>query len=218
MLSSRNFGPKNSSQVDPTVAMGQPSRLITTKDVQVPSEGIILELKDVEVSGRSTNGDHSSVATVLAIQPSRAFDTCKAINTNRYVYSLPPPTVSELRDRLQALGLPSKIYQAPYYSKDTDIPESSKEYAGLTYRLKGGRGIAWLEEWSTSLSETLVHKSNKNVELNPVGIGGWEYASLPPSAKEVRQSLELLPSTSILRKPKIRSQVKSISGHQISNA
>lgn len=217
-MSSRNFGPKNSSQVDPTVPMGQPSRRIVMKDVQIPSEGIILELKGVEVSGRSRTGDHSSVATALAIQPSRAFDTCKAINTNRYVYSLPPPTVSELRDRLQALGLPSKIYQAPHYSKDTDIPESSKEYAGLTYRLKGGRGIAWLEEWSTNPSETLVHKSTKNMELNPVGVGGWEYASHPPSAKEVRQSLALLPSTSIIRKPKIRSQVTSISGHQISNA
>ncbi len=198
--------------------MGGSSRRMMSKDVQVPSEGIVLELKDVEASGRSTNGDHSAVVTALAIQPSRAFDTCKAINTNRYVYSLPPPTVSELRDRLQALGLPSKIYQAPYYSKDIDIPESSKEYAGLTYRLKGGRGVGWLEEWSTSLSETLVHKSNKNIELNPVGVGGWEYASHPPSAKEVRRSLELLPSTSIIRNPKIRSQVKSISGHQISNA
>lgn len=216
ILSCRQLGLKAPLHVDATESIRRPSGCIVSKDVQV-SDDIVLGLKDIEIPdlppeernstlSPSNSGNH--VITALAVQPSRAFNTCKAINTNRYVYSLPPPTVSELRDRLQILGLPSKIYQAPYYSKDSDIPESCKEYAGMTYRLKGGRGAVWLEEWSTTQFE--VYKSNKNIELNPIGVGGWEYASHPPSAKEVRQSLELLPSILNIGKPKARSQVKSV--------
>lgn len=130
------------------------------------------------------------------------------MNANRYVYPPRAPTVSELKGQLQKLGLPSRIYQAPYYSKDCDIPEGSKEYAGLTYRLKGGQGIAWLEEWSTNQSPTSVPKTNEKFELNHIGIGGWEYAGHPPSVKVVRHALATALSTPTSRKPRFRSQVK----------
>jgi DNA polymerase zeta len=150
----------------------------------------------------------ASLITARAVQPSRAFDTCKAVNANRYVYSPRAPTVSELKDQLQKLGLPSKIYQAPYYSKDCDIPEASKEYAGLTYRLEGGQGISWLEEWSTNLPAISVPKSDQKIELNHIGIGGWEYAGHPPSVKELRRSLDTFLSAPNDLGQKARSQVK----------
>jgi DNA polymerase zeta len=143
------------------------------------------------------------------VLPSRAFDTCKAANLNRYVYSPRAPTVSELKDQVQILGLPSKIYQVPYYSKDCDIPEASKEYAGLTYRLKGGQGISWLEEWSTNQSPTSVLMSFEKFELNCIGVGGWEYAGHPPSVKEVRRSLATLLSSPSSWPQKSQSQVKN---------
>lgn len=156
-----------------------------------------------------TPQDRASSITARAVQPSRAFDTCKAVNENRYVYSPRAPTMSELKEQFQRLGLPSKIYQAAYYSRDPDIPEVSKEYAGLTYRLKGGQGIAWLEEWSTNQPATSV--SNSKVQLNHTGIGGWEYAGHPPSVREVRRSLATLLSTSASRQQTFRSQVKRLS-------
>lgn len=126
--------------------------------------------------------------TARAIQLSRIFNTFKRASTNSYVYSMQPPTSLDLRNSLQALGLPDKMYQAPHYSKDLDIPEHTKEYAGLIYRLKGGQGIATLDEWSSSqLHDTSA--STKTLSLISVGVGGWEYASHPPSVKEVRQSI-----------------------------
>lgn len=151
----------------------------------------------------------ASFISARAVQPSRAFDSCKAVNSNRYVYSPRAPTVSELKCQLRELGLPSKIYQPPYYSKDSDIPEASKEYAGLTYRLKGGQGISWLEEWSTDQSAVSVPKSDEKIQLNHIGVGGWEYASDPPSMKEVRRSLATLLASPPGRAQRLRSQVKN---------
>jgi len=135
----------------------------------------------------------SSLISARAVQLSRAFESCKVPNSNQYTYTMVPPTASYLRESFEALGLPSKIYQPPYYSKDVDVPDSFKEYAGLVYRLKGGTGIAQLDEWSNSSFEhhSRLSKTSPPTYLESAGIGGWEYASEPPSVKDVRRSLQL---------------------------
>ena len=210
-----NFRPslrQTVQEIDDVPAPNADTHGIGSSSDNLPEEGASQLVKPL------TAEDRSSLITAHAIEPSRAFNTCKTVNTNRYIYSLQPPTVSELRDQLQALGLPSKIYQPPYYSKDSDIPESTKEYAGLTYRLKGGQGIAWLEEWSThpfadkNPSMQNNTKLDTKLELSPLGVGGWEYASHPPGMTEIRQFLDILLPTSNARNIKVRSQV---SGHEI---
>ena len=156
-----------------------------------------------------TAEQRSSLITARAVQLSKAFDTCKATNTNRYIYSVPPPSVSDLEESFESLGLPNKTYQAPYYSKDADIPEMAKEYAGLTYRLKGGQGIATLTEWSSN--DELGQNSASNLEFETAGIGGWEYASHPPSVLEVRRSVATIDASSTKSKSKLQSQV----GYQV---
>lgn len=150
--------------------------------------------------------ERSLLITARAIQLSKIYNTFKRESTNSYVYSVQPPTWLHLKNSLQSLGLPDKIYQPPYYSKDFDIPEHTKEYAGLTYRLKGGQGIATLEEWSPSLLHN-ASSSTMTLSLVAAGVGGWEYASHPPSVKEIRQSIKLVPK---LRgnSEKSRSQVR----------
>lgn len=163
---------------------------------------------DVEHPFLTLNADErSSLITARAVQLSRAFDTCKTVNSNRFVYSLPAPTVSELNVQLQTLGIPDKIYQVPHYSMDSDIPETSKEYAGLSYHLKGGQGIASLDEWSTSGLKD-KSKAITTPELDPLGVGGWEYASHPPSVKDVRLSIPSLFQSVRDGKKKPRSQVR----------
>jgi DNA polymerase zeta len=130
--------------------------------------------------------ERMSLISARAVKLSRAFDTCKATNLNRYVYSVLPPSLLDLQECLQRFSLASKIYQAPYYSNDSDISEIPKEFAGLIYRLKGGQGIATLEEWSTNGG---VNSLDVSHHLHADGIGGWEYAGLPPSVKEVRLGL-----------------------------
>ncbi|KAF8122368.1 hypothetical protein EV363DRAFT_1182775, partial [Boletus edulis] len=69
------------------------------------------------------------------------------------------------------------------HSKKVDVPDGPREYAGLLYRLKG-RGLDALEEWQAS--EGHISSAPKDTRLS-VSCGGWEYASTPPSVREVKK-------------------------------
>lgn len=203
-------------ELTPTRSHHQQSRIDADLEADaLDDELLAMPLVDgfVEVDKQPllTAKERSDQITARAVQLSRAFDTCNTTNQNRYVYSVQPPSKSDLKDQLQARGLPSKIYQLPYYSKDCDIPEGSKEYAGLVYNLKGGQGIATLEEWSTG--ESKKKSDDSKFGLDVVGIGGWEYASHPPSVKEVRISLVTFQADEN-RKRRLRSQVTNLMAHQ----
>ncbi|KDR84999.1 hypothetical protein GALMADRAFT_131759 [Galerina marginata CBS 339.88] len=154
--------------------------------------------------------ERSSLIAARAVQLSKAFNTCKATSTNQYVYFLQPPTWLDLHLGLQNLGLSSKIYQTPYYSEDVDIPDNPKEYAGLTYHLKGGQGIASLDDWYTEPASDANQTVRNSPCLNPIGVGGWEYASHLPSMKEIRRTMELLEirTNNKMKKQKLTSQIE----------
>ena len=117
------------------------------------------------------------------VRVSYAFRTIKEPNLNRYTYAHAPPRTLEL---LEVLGddIPNKIYQPPHYSRSCDIPERPQEYAGLLYHLQGGQGICGLEYWDEFVgSQETVFRAP---EFDPAEVGGWEYASSPPSMKEVK--------------------------------
>ena len=132
---------------------------------------------------------------------------------NAFVYNIAPPLASELLSSLEFRGLPSKLYQDPYYSKAEDVPERPWEFAGLVYRLKKGDGLSVLEEWElTSPQESLTERTpaeDWNVfedRFDRTGVGGWEYASSPPSVREVRKWLASTARAQLSKKPKSRSQ------------
>jgi len=116
------------------------------------------------------------------IRVSYAFRTIKVLGLNSYTYAHAPPKTLEL---LEALGdnVPNKIYQPPHYSRAYDIPERTREYAGLSYHIQGGQGICGLQDWDdfSGLQEAAFRSS-----FDPAEVGGWEYASGPPSVKEVK--------------------------------
>lgn len=139
-----------------------------------------------------------------AIKPSHVFNTCMATNLNRYVYSLQPPSSHDLLASLEGLGIDNRIYRSPYYSKDSDIPDNPKEYAGLQYHLKGGEGIVSLDEWDHA---EMLAVFPQTMRLDPAGIGGWEYARHPPSIKEVRKWIVSDEGRSHTKSRKLHSQV-----------
>ncbi len=108
---------------------------------------------------------------------------------NAYVYRSQPPTAAELVGSTDQYGIPSKVYRNPYYSKESDAPERPREYAGLVFHLKGGDGITDLEEWKPDESAPSV-RGSPSCALERTGVDGWEYASAPPSVKQVRKWLE----------------------------
>jgi len=69
------------------------------------------------------------------------------ISPQGYIYAHIPPSASELLLTVDDFGIPSKVYQSPYYSNESDAPEHSKEYAGLLFIIQRGRGLSTLKDW-----------------------------------------------------------------------
>jgi DNA polymerase zeta len=99
-------------------------------------------------------------------------------------YALASPTSAELLSSLEDYNVQPKVYQPPFYSRETDAPHQAREYAGLKYYIKGGSGVGILEEWAghqTSFSPPTTFLL--------AGFAGWEYAGCPPSPKQARSWL-----------------------------
>jgi DNA polymerase zeta len=149
---------------------------------------------------------------VFGTQGPRVFSTqAKKEIKNAFVYAIPPPPASELLSGLESHGLPRKIYQDPHYSKAEDVPDRPWEFAGLVYHLKKGDGLSVFEEWEPSSAAEQLEKDalfeDRNVfedRFDRTGVGGWEYASAPPSVREVRKWL--ISTTQSCEKPQSRSQ------------
>ncbi|KAF8078614.1 hypothetical protein FPV67DRAFT_1465830 [Lyophyllum atratum] len=146
-----------------------------------------------------------TAAVVKLLRESYAVHTIKAINMNRYEYAVPPPSAVNLRNSLDDYDVPRKIYRPPHYSLISDVPERPKEYAGLLFRLKGGEGITHLDIWDDSVQSTV--QSEWLSPLLSTGIGGWEYASSPPSVKEVKRWLAVNKGGSPMAR-KMQSQIE----------
>jgi DNA polymerase zeta len=151
---------------------------------------------------------------LFGTQGPRAFSTqAKREIKNAFVYAIIPPPASELLSSLESHGLPSKIYQDPHYSRAKDVPERPWEFAGLVYRLQKGDGLSALEEWEPSSTIAPLAR-NASAEARNVfqdrfdrtGVGGWEYASTPPSVREVRWWLTSTSQARVCEKPQARSQ------------
>ncbi|KAI0047841.1 hypothetical protein FA95DRAFT_1492015 [Auriscalpium vulgare] len=148
---------------------------------------------DADISALS----HSVSRHAMSTQAPQAFSAfAKKAMKNAYQYALRPPSVAEVTSTFGDYGVPDKIYRAPYYSVEADAPDRAWEFAGLMYHLKGGSGLKVLEDWNAE-GEGERNKADGNDELNVFldrlssrGVGGWEYASAPPSTREVRKWLK----------------------------
>ena len=99
----------------------------------------------------------------------------------------PPPSTLELLGTVEQFGLPRQIYRDPFCSKKVDVPGGPREYAGPVYHLKGGGGLDTLEEWQAN--ENHISSSSEATRLS-APCSEWEYASTPPSIREVQKWLE----------------------------
>uniref|UniRef100_A0A0W0G3I5 DNA polymerase n=1 Tax=Moniliophthora roreri TaxID=221103 RepID=A0A0W0G3I5_MONRR len=137
---------------------------------------------------------------------------------NGYVYSLPPPSPLSLQKTLVDYGLPDKLYRSPYYSDGRDVPTGPREYAGLTFELKGGDSLANVEEW---IQESTGMQYDENEPENPpvlsaTSYDGWEFAGLPPSVKQVKKwLLSADGARNDSKKSDFRSQIKGPTQHNI---
>ncbi|TFK30449.1 hypothetical protein FA15DRAFT_607802 [Coprinopsis marcescibilis] len=127
--------------------------------------------------------ERTSLIAVRAVNLSHAIETCKATNSNRYQFVPPPPSLAELKQSYEQRGVSQRIYQVPYFSNPTEIPEKPREYGGLLFHLKGNN-VRSLEEWQSPIDSAF-----RFLSLESAGVAGWEYASHPPSVREARRWL-----------------------------
>jgi hypothetical protein len=138
-------------------------------------------------STSSTAGVRRTI--INQIQQVDAYRTLKMINTNRFIYAVPPPTTTSLLHSLSKYNLPSKNYRAPYYSVAEDVPDKTREYAGLIFQITGGHGISYLEDWHRTDQADSEPSHEDTHPLQCIAVEGWEYASSPPSPKQIKQWL-----------------------------
>ena len=139
--------------------------------------------------------------------------TSTPVNHKRYEYAPKPPSVQELVATTDGHGIPNKVYQEVYYSKEADAPDHAKEYAGILFRIRGGTGLSTLEEWDGE-DETptpgLLKRQKGPLRLpRIVGVRGWEYNRCPPSRREIQSWLieNPIPTEKTKRKATWASQV-----------
>ena len=144
-----------------------------------------------------------------AVHLSQAYQTCKLKSVNQFQYHLPPPSTKELLGSCDIAGIPQKVYQAPYYSVATDVPDKPKEYGGLMFTLKG-KNLASLDEWRFGDNVASDWPVSFDGTFQTEGIAGWEYAGQPPSVRQTRKWLQdNRKKTKGADKPrKLRSQVR----------
>jgi len=114
-------------------------------------------------------------------------------NRKLYEYALKPPSVQELVSTTDDHGIPNKVYQEVYYSKEADAHDHAKEYAGILFRIRGGTGTSTLGGWDGEDKTPILGLSEQRkgpVQLpGVIGMKGWEYIRSPPSCREVRNWL-----------------------------
>ncbi|KAG6031161.1 hypothetical protein E4U41_007696, partial [Claviceps citrina] len=118
------------------------------------------------------------------------------------IFSGVPPT----RDQclaMEDLGRPNAIYQDAFYSKEKDVPERNREYAGRSFRLEGVT-IPFLPDFDADGTSPAsygirprvsshgrhVLQQKQDEQRRNCSWRSWEFATLPPTYREVTQWLE----------------------------
>jgi DNA polymerase zeta len=124
-----------------------------------------------------------------------------ASSTKSFVLGQPPPSAATVVSTMREEGVPSAIYQDAFYSKDKDVPQRTREYAGREFRLES-RSLPFLPAFDADgqLSASLGKKAAMPPDRDLIALQyerqskkcsfrGWELAEPPPSFHEVQSWL-----------------------------
>ncbi|WVR05162.1 hypothetical protein IAU60_002174 [Kwoniella sp. DSM 27419] len=131
----------------------------------------------------STGGTRSSQRSA----PTPASDSTGGpiLSTVAWQFRAPPLPRQIVMDTMEISGVPSMIYQEPYYSNPVDVPPRAKMFAGRMFALKGN-AVNDLQEFETTLDDpTRRWLKRRRTGGRQTARWGWEYALPPPRLAEV---------------------------------
>ncbi|KAI4206771.1 MAG: hypothetical protein LQ348_000839 [Seirophora lacunosa] len=142
-----------------------------------------------------TKAPVSSQINVLASQIHDHFSPARGTNVLCFAYA--PPSVSELTAELRKMKKPSTIYQDPYYSNSSDVPERAREYAGKDFKI-GSNTVAYLPDFDPTGNSPASYGENTAIVVDKLSqaryyrhgrercsLRNWKIAETPPSYSEV---------------------------------
>ncbi|KIW25878.1 uncharacterized protein PV07_09014 [Cladophialophora immunda] len=118
------------------------------------------------------------------------------------LYQPRPPSFKQVESTTWQSGLPDVIYQEAYYSREEDVPNQSREYAGREFKLESatvpylpdfdatGTSLATFGRKPPSLLDSAAEKVRDNQRRKRCTISEWAIAAAPPRKVDVLSWLE----------------------------
>ena len=105
-------------------------------------------------------------------------------NLSRTTWQLriPPPSARDITSSMEAFGVPSVIYQDPFYSNVSDVPSRAKMFGGRMFALKGN-SMSDLQDFETSTP--IKRKWLKTRRIEGISPFGWEFGFPAPLKRSV---------------------------------
>lgn len=113
-----------------------------------------------------------------------------------------PPSHDMVENTMIDAGVPPVIYQDAYYSKESDVPDRPREYAGREFKLQSTT-LPYLPEFDPDGESLATFGENPPIIVNKkrleedntlrswrCHIRNWEFATAPPSFDEVADWLQ----------------------------
>lgn len=133
-----------------------------------------------QLSQRSASSAHSH-PTVSSDSTDPAVHFAK----DAWQFYLAPPSARDVTATMESSGIPTVIYQEPYYSNPVDVPPRAKMFAGRMFALKGNT-VADLQEFDVTGITPKTKRWLKTKRTASVRVPrGWEYAVPPPRLDKV---------------------------------
>ncbi|TAQ90761.1 hypothetical protein B7494_g937 [Chlorociboria aeruginascens] len=108
-----------------------------------------------------------------------------------------PPTSSAVVSTMQDCGLPPVIYQDAFYSRDRDVPERAREWAGREFKL-GSLTVPFLPDFDPTGTSNATFGERRGIIVDKAKeerhherrrrattFRSWAFADLPPTYMEV---------------------------------
>lgn len=180
---------QGAAQIPVTAATGDPAAPLAEHNSQERQE----TSQHATMNASFSITSKSTPSVILKAIHSSNSTSVMSISSNVYTFAFAAPAASELLSTLRNYDLPDKIYREAHYSTESDASDTPREYAGLLFDIRGGTGIGSLEEWDTRVlggSPIVNINAGKNKHKGickdrEIRWSGWEYASNPPSFRQV---------------------------------